>query len=114
MNSQVISIIDLIKDNKTIYTINIKNLEEYDFYYDTSQSSTLTITTSTLTIDDLNMLIRCPCDAYVLMGKKVIIKDGTEHVFKIPAMTYKYMSINDNGIRTKITFKEVKTDEQSD
>lgn len=107
MNSQVLfTTIQLMKNNEVFYTIEIENIDSYEFSFNSKTLATLSITVSSLKIDDINMLIMQPYDCYVLMAKKKVVKNGKEQFAHIPAKAYKYMSFVDNGEKMKFTFVE--------
>ena len=109
MNSQVLfTTLQLMKNGKVFYTIQIENIDSYEFSFNSETLATLSITTPSLTTDDINMLIMQPYDCYVLMAKKRIIKDGKEDFVHIPAKAYGYMRFVDNGEKMKFTFIETR------
>ncbi len=107
MDSQVFyTTIKLIKSNEVVYSIEIKYIDSYEFYFDSKFLANLSITVSHLDMDDLNMLINEPYDCYVLMAKKKIIKNNEEYFFNIPAKAYKRMNLVDDGQKIKLFFTE--------
>ena len=106
MQSQVISTIQLMENEKVVYTIKTENVVEYDFVYDSKELSTLHLVISNLYMRDLNALVTKKYDSYILMGVKRIIENGKEQSFEIPPRIFKRIIIRENGDLIDIVFKE--------
>lgn len=112
MNFQTIATISCMENGKTIYTIKLDNLLNYDFVWDSSKLCTLHLVTASLNINDLNMLITKPYDAYVLIGVKKVFEDNSkEKVYDIPARVFRHLTIKGDYKVTDLTFYEIWNDE---
>lgn len=106
MNFQMIATVSCIENDKTVYTIKLDNLLNYDFVWDSSKLCTLHLVTSSLNIDDLNMLITKPYEVYVLIGVKKVFQNGEEKIFNIPARVFRHLIIKGDYNTTDLTFYE--------
>ena len=106
MESKVLSIIQLMENDKVIHTIKIEDVQEYEFTFDSKKLSTLHITVKNLNMKDLNLLVSKPYEAYVLLGVKRIVINGQEKTFNIPAIVFKHLFIKDNSETIEIYFHE--------
>jgi len=106
MDFKTIATLKLMENNKIIYTIKFENLRAYDFIWDSKDLCTLHLVTSSLNINDLNMLIAKPYSSYVLIGVKKVFQDGQEKIYDIPARVFKHVLIKGNYDITDLTFYE--------
>lgn len=108
MENKVVSVIQLMEDDKVFYTIEINNLTSYQFLFDTDaeKPTTLYLNIPNLNMSDLDVLVRKPYESYVLIGTKKILVDGKERKFAIPPRVYKRMCLRENGESVEITFYE--------
>ena len=106
MNFKTVATLKLMEKGKTIYTIKFENLISYDFIWDSKKLCTLHLVTSSLNINDLNMLIAKPYESYILIGVKKVFTDDDEKTYDIPARVFKHALIKGDYIRTDLTFYE--------
>jgi len=106
MNSQVTSIIQLMKSSEVFHTIKIENLTGYEFTFDSIKRATLHLTIRNLNMYDLDILVSQSYDSYVLTGTKRIKINDKEKSFAIPARVFKHMAIKENGETAEIYFSE--------
>lgn len=106
MDFKTIATLKLMENNKIIYTIKFENLRTYDFIWDSKDLCTLHLVTSSLNINDLNILIAKPYSSYVLIGVKKVFQDGQEKIYDIPARVFKHVLIKGNYNITDLTFYE--------
>lgn len=105
-NIQVIATIQLMLNNKVIHSIKIDNLQDYEFTFDSEKLSTLKLKSPNLDMDDLNMLVTKPYEAYILMGIKKTIKNNREASYPIPPRVFKNVFVKENGEEVIIIFRE--------
>ena len=106
MNFQTIATIDCMENGKSVYSIKLDNLLNYDFIWDSTKLCILHLVTSNLNINDLNKLITKPYDTYVLIGLKKVFQDGKEKTYNIPARVFKHLIIKGDYKATDLTFYE--------
>ena len=114
MNFQTIATINCIEKGKSIYTIKLDNLLNYNFIWDSSKLCTLHLVTSNLNINDLNMLITKPYEAYVLIGLKKVFEDNREKTYDIPARVFRHLVIKGDYKTTELTFYETWSETNND
>lgn len=115
MNSQVISTIQIMENDKVIHSIKIDNLSSYEFTFDSEKLSTLRLISPNLNMDDLNILVTRPYESYILMGVKKVIKDEKEQIYEIPPRVFKHVFVKEDGKNIEIFFREGgKTKKKSD
>jgi len=114
MNFQTIATISCMEKGKSVYTIKLDNLLNYNFIWDSSKLCTLHLVTASLNINDLNMLIRKPYESYVLIGIKKIFEGNKEKVYDIPARVFKHPLIKGDYETTDLTFYETWSEEDND
>ena len=106
MESQVLSTIQLMENNKVIHTIKIEKVESYVFIFDSENSTTLNIVSKNLNMDDLNVLVTKPYESYILTGVKRITQNGYSKTFDIPPRIFKRVLIKEDGKFVDMTFYE--------
>ena len=106
MNFQTIATIDCMENGKSVHTIKLDNLINYNFIWDSSKLCTLHLITSNLNINDLNKLITKPYNSYVLIGLKKIFTNGQEKTYDIPARVFRHLIIKGDYKTTDLTFYE--------
>lgn len=106
MNAQMIATIKLMDKNKVAYSLQLEDLYDYDFIWDSKNLCTLHLTTSNLSIPDLNMLISRPYESYILIGLKRVHQGETEKTYDIPARVFKHAVFKGNSKTTYMTFYE--------
>ena len=106
MNFQTIATLKLMEKGKIIYTIKFENLISYDFIWDSKKLCILHLVTSSLNINDLNMLIAKPYESYVLIGVKKVFTEDDEKTYDIPARVFKHALIKGDYNKTDLTFYE--------
>ena len=106
MDFKTIATLKLMEKGKIIYTIKFENLLSYDFIWDSKDLCILHLVTSSLNINDLNMLIAKPYESYVLIGVKKVFQDGHEKIYDIPARVFKHAIIKGDYNKTDLTFYE--------
>lgn len=106
MNFQMIATINCMENGKAVYTIKLDNLLNYDFIWDSTKLCTLHLVTSSLNINNLNMLITKPYESYILIGVKKIFHEGQEKTYDIPARVFKHLLIKGDYKITDLTFYE--------
>ena len=106
MNFQTIATINCMENGKSVYAIKLDNLITYDFIWDSSKLCTLHLVTSSLNINDLNMLITKPYEAYVLIGLKKVCEGNAEKTYSIPARVFRHLVIKGDYKTTELTFYE--------
>ena len=112
MDLKTIATLKLMENNKIVYTIKFENLRAYDFIWDSKDLCTLHLVTSSLNINDLNMLIAKPYESYVLIGVKKVFQDNQEKTYDIPARVFKHVLIKGNYDVTDLTFYETYEDKK--
>ena len=106
MNFQTIATIDCMENGKSVYSIKLDNLLNYNFVWDSSKLCILHLVTSSLNINDLNKLITKPYDSYVLIGLKKVFEGNLEKTYNIPARVFKHALIKGDYKTTDLTFYE--------
>jgi len=106
MDFKTIATLKLMEKGKIIYTIKFENLLSYDFIWDSKDLCTLHLVTSSLNINDLNMLIAKPYESYVLIGVKKVFTENNEKIYDIPARVFKHVIIKGDYNKTDLTFYE--------
>ena len=106
MDFKTIATLKLMEKGKIIYTIKFENLLSYDFIWDSKDLCTLHLVTSSLNINDLNMLIAKPYESYVLIGFKKVFTENNEKIYDIPARVFKHVIIKGDYNKTDLTFYE--------
>lgn len=114
MNFQMIATITCIENGKSVYTMKLENLLDYDFIWDSKKLTTLHLVTSNLDINDLNTIIAKPYDSYILIGVKKVFQDGQEKTYDIPARVFKHLVIKGDYNTTDLTFYETWENETND
>lgn len=115
MNFQTIATINCMENGKPVYTIKLDNLLNYDFIWDSSKLCILHLVTASLNINDLNMLITKPYEAYVLIGlKKVFEAPNKEKTYDIPARVFRHLLIKGDYKTTDLTFYETWSEKDND
>ena len=114
MNFQTIATLDCMENGKSIYTIKLDNLLNYNFVWDSSKLCTLYLVTSSLNINDLNMLITKPYEAYVLIGLKKVFEENKEKTYSIPARVFRHLVIKGDYKTTELTFYETWSEKDND
>ena len=102
----MIATIKLMDKDKVAYSLQLEDLYSYDFIWDSEKLCTLHLTTSNLSIHDLNMLIARPYDSYVLIGVKCVRKNEQEKTFDIPARVFKHAIFKGDNKTIEMTFYE--------
>lgn len=105
-NARVIATIQLMENNKVVHSIKIDNLCNYEFTFDSEKLSTLRLKSPNLNMDDLNMLVTKPYEAYVLMGVKKVVINNKESLYEIPPRVFKHVFVKENGEEVEIFFRE--------
>lgn len=106
MDFKTIATLKLMEKGKIIYTIKFENLLSYDFVWDSKELCILHLVTSSLNINDLNMLIAKPYESYVLIGVKKVFTENNEKIYDIPARVFKHVIIKGDYNKTDLTFYE--------
>ena len=106
MNAQMIATIKLMDNEKVAYSLQLEDLYSYDFIWDSQNLCTLRITTSNLSIPDLNRLIAKPYSSYILIGLKRIRQSDQEKTFDIPARVFKHARFKGDNKTIEMTFYE--------
>lgn len=106
MNSQMIATIKLMEKGKVAYSLQLEDLYSYNFIWDSEKLCTLHLTTSNLSIHDLNALIAKPYDSYILIGLKKVRQNDTEKTFDIPARVFKHATFKGDNKIIEMTFYE--------
>lgn len=114
MNFQTIVTLNCMENGKTVYTIKLDNLLNYNFVWDSSKLCTLYLVTSSLNINDLNMLITKPYEAYVLIGLKKIFEGDKEKTYSIPARVFRHLIVKGDYKTTELTFYETWSEKDND
>lgn len=114
MNFQTIATINCMENGKSVYTIKLDNLINYDFVWDSSKLCTLHLVTSSLNINDLNMLITKPYEAYVLIGIKKVFEGTREKTYNIPARVFRHVLIKGDYKTTELIFYETWSEKDND
>ena len=105
MNKQTIhTIIQLMENNEVVHTIDIEEIDDYKFHFDTKNLSTISVFVSKLKMKDLHALVSKVYDHYVVIGTKTMLNDTRS--FAIPAKIFKNFILVDNGDQISLTFNE--------
>ena len=106
MNAQMIATIKLMDKGKVAYSLQLEDLYSYDFIWDSKKLCTLHLTTSNLSISDLNTIIARPYDSYVLIGIKKVRQNDQEKTYAIPARVFKHAVFKGDNKTIDMTFYE--------
>ena len=106
MTGQMIATIKLMDKDKVAYSLQLEDLQSYDFVWDSEKLCTLHLTTSNLNIHDLNVLISRPYDSYILIGVKRVRQNDKEKTYDIPARVFKHAIFKGDNKTIDMTFYE--------
>ena len=102
MKSKITSTIQLMKDGEVFHSIDIKNVSEYHFSYDSEKLAYLYLDISDINMYDLDILVKEPYESYIVMGAK----QYNNKIFPIPARVFKHIHIEESDNRARIFFSE--------
>ena len=102
----MIATIKLMDKDKVAYSLQLEDLHSYDFVWDSKKLCTLHLTTSNLSIHDLNALIARPYDSYILIGVKRVHQNDKEKTYDIPARVFKHAIFKGDNKSIEMTFYE--------